>query len=71
MSSLVAYSFEKYMLTNNTQVKLDSKEVYDVVSKVARLDQYEALKVAKRILKDTEEFDMLKGLPKTEKLDWV
>ena len=45
--------------------------MYDVVSEVARLDRYEVLKAAKQILKDTEEFDMLKGLPKTEKLDWV
>ena len=64
-------SFENYLQSNKPPPKSDSKEVYDVVSKVAGLDRHEVLKATKLFLKDTEEFDMLKRLPENEKLDWV
>ena len=64
-------SFEKYLQSNKPPSKPDSKEVYDVVSKVVILDRHEVLKATKLFLKGKKEFDVLKGLLENEKLDWV
>ncbi|XP_057547009.1 uncharacterized protein LOC130825683 [Amaranthus tricolor] len=65
-----AETFKEYMISRNPP-KPDSKEVYDVVSRVVGLDRYEVLKAVKRFLNNIEEFEMLKTLPESEKLDWV
>ena len=62
--------FKEYMISRNPP-KLDSKEVYDIVSRVVGLDQQEVLKAVKRFSNNIEEFEMLKTLLDIEKLDWV
>lgn len=68
--SSFAESFKEYVQSRNPP-KPDSKEVYDVVSNVVGLSRQQVLKAAKQFLNNTAEFDMLKGLPENEKLDWV
>ena len=65
-----AETFKEYMISRNPP-KPDSKEVYDVVSRVVGLDRQEVLKAVKRFLNDIEEFEMLTTLPENEMLDWV
>ena len=47
------------------------KEVYDEISKVPGLLQDHVLKAVKIFMKSPAEFEMLKGLPEEQKLEWV
>ena len=48
-----AETFKEYMISRNP-LKLDSKEVYNVVSRVVELDRQEVLKAVKRFLNNVE-----------------
>ncbi|KMT02615.1 hypothetical protein BVRB_9g202990 [Beta vulgaris subsp. vulgaris] len=69
--SSFAKSFKDYLKAKDPP-KPTSSEVYDVVSNVLGITRHQILRVVKRFLGGTvEEFDMLKRLPKHEKLDWI